>query len=100
MKRETLELAKELDSRITQLRIIIEALQRTSYKCEKTIKRPLVRFLNRRRYVDDHNRGVMLIFNREDSHGYEIEITVEMLDKLIAIFEEDLKTQEDLYESL
>lgn len=100
MKRETLELAKELDGRITQLRNIIETLQRTSDKCEKTNKRPLLRFLNRRRYVDGPNRGVMLIFNRDDSHGYEIEITVGMIDKLIAVFEEDLKTQEDLYESL
>ena len=42
----------------------------------------------------------MLIFDRDDSRGYEIEITVGMIDKLIAVFEEDLKTQEDLYESL
>lgn len=100
MKRETLEFAKELDSRITQLKSIIETMRRTSKKCNITNKRPLVRFLNHRRYVDELNRGVMLLFDRDNSYGYEIEITVEMLDKLIAIFEEDLKIQEDLYESL
>lgn len=100
MKREILEIAKALDDRITQLKTIIETMQRTSEKCNMTGKQPLVRFLNRRRYVDEPTQGVMLLFDRDNTHGYEIEITVEMLDKLIAIFEEDLKTQEDLYESL
>ena len=100
MKRETLEIAKALDDRITQLKTIIEAMQRTSEKCNMAGKQPLVRFLNRRQYVDKPTQGVMLLFDRDNTHGYEIEITVEMLDKLIAIFEEDLKTQEDLYESL
>lgn len=100
MKPETLEFAKKLDSRISQLRIIIESLKRTSDMRYMTDKLPLVRFLNRRLHVDEPYRGVMIIFNREDPYGCEIEITVEMLDKLIAIFEEDLKTQEDLYESL
>jgi hypothetical protein len=100
MKRETFERAKAVDARITQLKGIVETMRRTSDKCGKSNKPPLIRLLNQRRYSDEPTQGVMLLFDRDNTHGYEIEITVEMLDKLIAIFEEDLKTQEDLYESL